>query len=240
MAYTRFAAAQAQYVHPHRGLLGAERGAPMNEIECLERLSEKEIISELLDIPEKEIKCTSIIDILNSPMEVCKEMSPMRRERILAAGEFARRLLAGPYHSKLKIRSRKELAMFAMTGLSDETQEVLIAIAFDAQWNLLAIKEIARTGYEAVSIRNMDIFREMLKYPVQDLALIHKCPHCDPEPTEDDINYTNNAIYCGAALGIRVIDSIIIGDDTFVSLRDRGCCVFKQVEDEVKNGTFQG
>lgn len=212
----------------------------MNEIENLEKLSDKELISKLLDIPEEDIKCMSIIDVLRSPMGICKEMNPMRRKRILAAGEFARRLLAGPSHRKLKMRSHLNLIEVLMPRLRYETQEVLMALALDAQWNVLAIKEIAKGSYNEICISNRDIFREMLKYPVQDIILVHNHPHGDPEPSEGDIGFTDRAIYCGAVLGLRVLDSIIIGDGEFVSLRERDVCIFKQVEEEVKKGSFQG
>ena len=212
----------------------------MTEIENMKDLSVGELLSELLDIPEKEIKAISIIDILRAPMGICKEMSPSRRKKILAAGEFARRLLAGPPHRKLTMRSPSTLVEVLMPILRYETQEVLMAVALDAQWNVLAVKEIAKGSYNEVSISNRDIFREMLKYPVQDMILVHNHPHGDPEPSEGDIIFTDNAIYIGAILGLRVLDSIIIGDGEFVSLREKGVCIFKQIEEEVKKGSFTG
>lgn len=212
----------------------------MNEIENLEDLSEKELISDLLDIPEEEIRCSRIIDILRSPMGVCNKMNSRRRKRILAAGEFARRLLKGPSHRKVTMRSPSDLIEILMPRLRYETQEIFMAVALDNKWNVLAVREIAKGSCDKVSISNRDIFREMLKYPVQDIVLVHNHPNGDPEPSEGDIGFTDTAIYCGAVLGLRVIDSIIIGDGTFVSLRERDVCVFKKVEEDAKKGAYQG
>ena len=115
-----------------------------------------------------------------------------------------------------------------------------MAVALDAQWNVLAVKEIAKGSYNEVSISNRDIFREMLKYPVQDIVLVHNHPNGNPEPSENDIIVTDNAIYCGAFMGLRVLDSLIIGDGEYVSLREKGGCIFEAIEAEVKKGAFQG
>ena len=211
----------------------------MNEIENLEGLTDRELISLMLGIQEEEIEIgIGIVDILRSPMGVCKETDPAKRDRILAIGEFGRRLLAGPSHRKVKMRSISDLADVLMPKIRYEAQEVFMAVALDARWNVLMIKEIAKGSYNEISVSQRDIFREMLKYPVQDIVLVHNHPNGDPEPSGGDIDFTDNAIYIGAVLGLRVLHSIIIGDGEFVSLRERGLGIFKQVEEDVKAGKF--
>lgn len=144
------------------------------------------------------------------------------------------------FKKKFDLRPRRIFARAAKSFLwmRYKTQEVLIAVALDAKWNVLAIREIAKGTYNEVAIRNRDIFREMLKYPVQDVILVHNHPNGDPEPTDGDIGFTDYVIYSGAVLGLRVLDSIIIGDGEFVSLREKGCCIFKDIEKDVKDGKF--
>ena len=205
----------------------------------LEELTEKELLAEMLGVQPEDIGTgMGIVDVLRSPMGVCKEMDEKKRKRVLAAKEFARRLLEGPSHRWLTMKSASDLVQALMPRLRYKTQEVLIAVALDARWNVLAIREVAKGTYNEISIRNRDIFREMLKYPVQDVILVHNHPNGNPEPTDGDIGFTNNAIYSGAVLGLRVLDSIIIGDGEFVSLREKGCCIFKDVEKDVKDGKF--
>ena len=202
----------------------------MNEIEDLKKISNERLISEMLDIPEEEIHCSGITDILQSPMEICKGMSSSRRKKIFAAREFARRLLSGPSHRKQKMKSISALADDLVPKLQHETLEIMIAVALDAQRNILAIKEMAKASYNEFQVSTQGILREMLKYPVQGIVLVHSYPDTEPDPSEEDIGFTNEAIYLSSVLDICVIDSLVVGNGKYVSLREKGCCNFKETE----------
>ena len=47
-------------------------------------------------------------------------------------------------------------------------------------------------------------------------------PSGNPEPSKDDILVTQNIAEAGRVMDIPVLDHIIIGDGTFVSLCERG------------------
>ena len=52
--------------------------------------------------------------------------------------------------------------------------------------------------------------------------LVHNHPSGDPEPSREDILLTKQIVKAGEIMGIPVLDHIIIGDGTFVSLCERG------------------
>ena len=72
--------------------------------------------------------------------------------------------------------------------------------------------------------------REVFKAAVVDCAtgiiLTHNHPSGDCTPSGDDIRMTRQLIEAGKVMGIKVIDHVIIGDDKFLSLRERGLCTF--------------
>ena len=206
----------------------------MNGIEDLKKISNERLISEMLDIPEEEIHCSGITDILQSSVEICKEMSSSRRKKILAAEEFARRMLACPSYHKQKMKSISALADELVPKLQHETLEIMIAVALDTQRNILAIKEMAKASYNEFQVSIQDILREMLKYPVEGIVLIHSYPNTEPDPSEDDIEFTNETIYRAAFMEIHIIDSLVVGNGKYVSLRKKGCCIFEEIEEEFR------
>jgi DNA repair protein RadC len=54
------------------------------------------------------------------------------------------------------------------------------------------------------------------------LILVHNHPSGDPSPSPDDLHLTAEAVAAGRLLDLPVLDHVILGHGTFVSLRDRG------------------
>ena len=66
-----------------------------------------------------------------------------------------------------------------------------------------------------------DIFTAALKANAASLVLLHNHPSGDPEPSKKDIDTTCEMVYLGRMLGIPVLDHIVLGYDSYYSLRDR-------------------
>jgi len=54
------------------------------------------------------------------------------------------------------------------------------------------------------------------------LIVVHNHPSGDPTPSQDDVEMTRQMVEAGQLLGIDVLDHIVIGRQSFVSLRERG------------------
>ena len=67
-----------------------------------------------------------------------------------------------------------------------------------------------------------EVFIEALRCDAVNIALLHNHPSGDPEPSENDIIVTNRIIKAGELLGIGLLDHIVMGDGTYVSMLERG------------------
>ena len=67
-----------------------------------------------------------------------------------------------------------------------------------------------------------EIFLEALRHQAVSLILVHNHPSGDPEPSLEDIRLTKRIREAGELLDIRLLDHIIIGDNSYVSLKERG------------------
>lgn len=54
------------------------------------------------------------------------------------------------------------------------------------------------------------------------VLVAHNHPSGDPEPSPEDVSITAQLLRAGQLLGISVVDHLVIGRDTVVSLRARG------------------
>lgn len=52
--------------------------------------------------------------------------------------------------------------------------------------------------------------------------LVHNHPSGDPQPSDDDINITRRLVEAGKIVGIEVLDHIIVGGESYISMKNRG------------------
>jgi len=67
-----------------------------------------------------------------------------------------------------------------------------------------------------------ELFKPVILSNAASIIIAHNHPSGDPEPSSEDINITNRLKECGKLLGIELIDHIIIGNERFVSLKEKG------------------
>jgi DNA repair protein RadC len=71
-------------------------------------------------------------------------------------------------------------------------------------------------------VQPREVFRPAIEYGAAALILAHNHPSGEPEPSEDDLKVTRKIVEVGKLMEIDVLDHIIIGNDNYVSLRERG------------------
>jgi len=89
--------------------------------------------------------------------------------------------------------------------------------------NRLIHDEVISIGSLNLSIVHpREIFRPAIEYGAAAIILAHNHPSGDPQPSDDDIKITQQITEVGKMMEIYVLDHLIIGEDGYVSLREKG------------------
>jgi DNA repair protein RadC len=67
-----------------------------------------------------------------------------------------------------------------------------------------------------------ELFREAVRSNAPAILITHNHPSGDPAPSADDLRFTGEAAKAGELLGISLLDHIVIGRGSFISLKERG------------------
>ena len=67
-----------------------------------------------------------------------------------------------------------------------------------------------------------EVFQTAVSESAASVALAHNHPSGDVSPSQDDIELTRRLVQAGEIMGIDVLDHLIISDDDFLSLKERG------------------
>lgn len=142
--------------------------------------------------------------------------------QLKAALELGRRMLLATPEERFIIRSPSDVAQLLMAEMSHLEQEHFRVLHLDTRNRLLGSETVYIGSLNASHIRVAEIFRDAVKRNCAAVIVAHNHPSGDPSPSHEDVAVTRQLIDAGDLLGIEVLDHLVIGQQRFVSLRERG------------------
>ena len=106
--------------------------------------------------------------------------------------------------------------------LSGKTKEHFGILSLSTKGQVIGAHIIHIGGLNVSIVGARDIFQQAILNNAHSIILFHNHPSGIPTPSPEDISVTERMIAGGNILGIDVIDHLIIGHDTFTSLREKG------------------
>ena len=119
-------------------------------------------------------------------------------------------------------RQPEEIADYFMEEMRHMEQEHLKVLILNTKNVLLRDVDISIGTVNASVATPREIFIEALKFRGTGIILIHNHPSGDPTPSEEDCLFTFRVAEAGKMMGVSLLDHIIIGDNSYVSLKERG------------------
>jgi DNA repair protein RadC len=113
-------------------------------------------------------------------------------------------------------------AITAITNVQEEAQEVFGILVLNTKHKIVAVHEVSRGTLNNSMIHPREVFKPAVLHNAAAIICFHNHPSGDPEPSKDDIKITKRLVEAGEIMGIEILDHIIVGDDRYVSLKERG------------------
>jgi len=151
-----------------------------------------------------------------------KGLGPAKTAQLKAALELGRRMLLAAPEDRFVVRSPADVAQLLMAEMSHLEQEHFRVLYLDTRNRLLGSETVYVGSLNASHIRVSEVFREAVKRNCASIIVAHNHPSGDPTPSPEDVEVTRQLVAAGNLLDIEVLDHLIIGQQRFVSLRERG------------------
>ena len=120
------------------------------------------------------------------------------------------------------IRSPADTEEFLQNKLGDYDHEVFCCLYLDNRHRVLAFEELFRGTIDGTSVYPREIVKEALKHNAAAVILAHNHPSGIAEPSQADERITTRLKDALDLVDIRVLDHIVVGKGTTVSLAKRG------------------
>ncbi len=131
---------------------------------------------------------------------------------------------AGRYELPRQIGSPEDAykAVTTITNVQEEAQEVFGIFILNTKHKIVAVHEISRGILNSTLVHTREVFKQAVLHNAAAIICFHNHPSGNPEPSRDDVNITKRLVEAGKIMGIEILDHIIVGDDRYVSLKERG------------------
>ncbi|MFP7299833.1 RadC family protein [Neobacillus niacini] len=155
-------------------------------------------------------------------MTEIKGIGQAKAIQILAAVEIGRRIANLNYTDRYVIRSPEDGANYVMNDMRFLTQEHFVCLYLNTKNQVLHKQTIFIGSLNASIVHPREVYREALKRSAASIIAIHNHPSGSPDPSREDIDVTKRLVECGKLIGIELLDHLIIGENKFVSLKEKG------------------
>jgi DNA repair protein RadC len=102
--------------------------------------------------------------------------------------------------------------------LRDLRQEEFHALLLNTQHRVIRDVLVTRGILDASLIHPREVFRSAIVESAAGIILVHNHPSGDPTPSREDQAVTRQLGEAGKAIGIPVLDHVVVGGNRFVSL----------------------
>lgn len=142
--------------------------------------------------------------------------------RIAATFELGRRAIARDVADTVAITNPDTVARQLLVRYAHHVQERLGAIYLDTRNRIIREREVYIGTCNSATVSTRDVLRHALDDHATSVIVFHNHPSGDSTPSRDDIVFTRKLVDAGVALGINVLDHIVLGSNRYVSLKRKG------------------
>ncbi|SPD73300.1 conserved hypothetical protein [uncultured Desulfobacterium sp.] len=152
-----------------------------------------------------------------------KGLGPAKLAQIMAALEIGRRFREDEAMIlKQKIASAQDIIEILMPQLRDLKTEVSRVVYLNSDNRIIEISDAAQGTVNHAMPIIREIFHAALQKYAAAIICIHNHPSGNTTPSGEDKTFTTELTAAGKLMGIKVLDHIIIGSDTFYSFANDG------------------
>ena len=175
-------------------------------------LSDTELIRRLLKVRKRDLKGSNVREMIdgltgeNEKIGLVREICQRYGETRLQAGNSFSASVQVFDHFKVRLGS--------------VYQEMFFTLILDNKHRLIEERLITVGTLNQSLVHPREIFAPAIEKRAAAIICIHNHPSGDPKPSQQDIQITKQLVDVGNLVGIRPLDHIIVGTDTYYSFMD--------------------
>jgi len=156
-------------------------------------------------------------------LQKIKGIGPSKAMQILAMSELDKRfnqIKQSNNKNQKKISCAEDVFNYFHERLKDKKEEHFYILMLNTQNYIIGEQLISKGILDASIVHPREIFKPAIKNSASKIILVHNHPSGDPSPSGEDYEIINKLMKNGEELGIKVVDSVIVGRSNYCSWKD--------------------
>lgn len=208
----------------------AEEEAPRNTTSAAHELQAATLLSHVTGMSFAEAETAlrkagglhRLAQLPEAALHILPHIGPKRAQQIRAMTDWSLLLNSVQEWQAIQVRSAADVANLVMLEMGLLEQEELRVISLDTKNRVVDVATIYKGSVNTTMIRIAEVLRLPVALQCSNMILLHNHPSGDPSPSPEDIVVTEKIRECATAMDIILLDHVIIGNNRYVSLRERG------------------
>lgn len=161
-----------------------------------------------------------LLDVTEDELLSIKGIGQVKAKQIISALMLARMNLSSA-QERFTIRSPKD-AYDYLRDMEYLTQEHFVVLGLNIKNQILFRQTVFIGSLNACIVHPSPIFQLLIKRNCASAIVAHNHPSGNPAPSQEDIQVTKRLMEAGVVMGVEILDHIIVGTDTYISLNEKG------------------
>ncbi len=141
--------------------------------------------------------------------------------QVIAAVELGRRAASMNPQNRPAISSPDDVNNIVGPEMSQLAQEQLRVLLLNTKNRVVAMRTVYQGTVNSASVRVAEILRPAVRENCPYIIVVHNHPSGDPTPSPEDIMVTRRLNQSADMMDIELLDHIVIGQKSFVSMKQR-------------------
>ncbi len=118
------------------------------------------------------------------------------------------------------IRQPAEASRIVRSVIGGDAREHFVALLLDGRHRAIAYQVISIGTATASLVHPREVCQAAVSIGAVALFVAHNHPSGDPSPSREDLQVTERLTKAGELLGIRLLDSVVVTESGYVSIRE--------------------
>lgn len=186
--------------------------------------SSLELAQKILMMDSRGEGLSFLRDLSIEELRACKGVGRVKAITLKAAMEIGRRSMRiDPFWKNMQIGGPKDAITIFENEMTHLKKEEVHTLLLDTRHRVIRHVTISSGGLASAGIYPRELLREAIKANAAAFVLAHNHPSGDPKPSPDDIATTKALQKAADLIGIELVDHIVVGHGSCVSLKELGC-----------------
>ena len=163
-----------------------------------------------------------VLDASSAELQQINGIGPHNSFGISLVQEVARRYLKEKIIDTPVFTSSQEIFDYLYHSMRGLKKEVFKVLYLNSQNRVIEIEDLFQGTVDSSVVHIREVIESAIRHKAVSMIFVHNHPSGNPSPSQSDKDLTRDLIMAAGAVGLKVLDHIVIGDNKYYSFSGEG------------------